>query len=155
MKKPRVERSSEIWEHIDASRKVRVYRNLHKKCFSIKQDGLVACHADHVTLQTCKFIISKAGQKRVRQDQQKNVHAFVEGYVVDTKAADLEVDGEVTDGQLMSGLTNWETLYYNPYECDGFMNTGQSMIADTARFTDLYSDDTVFYGANVVYGANA
>lgn len=154
MKKPRVERSSEIWDWIDPSRKVRVYRNLHKKCFSVKQDGLVRCHAEHVTLQECKFIISKAGQSRVRNDQQKNVHAFIEGFVVDTRGADLEVDGEVTDGQLMSGLTNWETLYYNPYECDGFMNTGQSMIADTARFTDLYSDDKVFYGAGVVYGAN-
>jgi len=154
MKKPRVGRSLEIWDHIDPSRKVRVYRNLHKKCFSIKQDGLVCCHAEHVTLQECKFIISKAGQSRVRNDQQKNVHAFIEGYVVGTNEADLEVDGEVTDGQLMSGLTNWETLYYNPYECDGFMNTGQSMIADTARFVDLYCDDTVFYGADVVYGAN-
>jgi hypothetical protein len=163
MKKPRVERSSEIWEYIDASRKVRVYRNLHKKCFSIKQDGLVACHADHVTLQGCKFIISKAGQKRVREQEQKNVHAFVEGYIVDTKAADLEVDGEVTDGQLMSGLTNWETLYYNPYDCDGFVNMyyplttatiDKRMIANTARFTDLYCDDTFFYGAGVVYGAN-
>ena len=90
----------------------------------------------------------------MREQQQKNVHAFVEGYVVGTNEADREVDGEVTDGQLMSGLTNWETLYYNPYECDGFMNTGQSMIADTARFVDLYCDDTVFYGADVVYGAN-
>jgi hypothetical protein len=154
MKKPRVEKSKDIWDHIDPSRKVRVYRNLHKKCFSIKQDGLVRCHADGVTLQECKFIISKAGQKRVREQEQKNVHAFVEGYVVDTIAADREVDGEVTDGQLMSGLTNWETLYYNPYECDGFTNTASSKVAKIARFADLCSDDKVFYGADVVYSEN-
>ncbi len=151
-KKPRVKKSKEIWDHIDPSRKVRVYRNLHKDCFSVKQDGLVRCHADGVTLQVCKFIISKAGQKRVRDKQQKNVHAFIEGYVVDTRGADREVDGEVTDGQLMSGLSNWETLYYNPYKCDGFTNTASGKVAKIARFVDLYSDDKVFvFGANVVY----
>ena len=61
--KPHVSKSSEVVDFINVEKKVRVYRNLHKNCFSIKQDGLVRCHADHVTLRDCKFIVSKAGQK--------------------------------------------------------------------------------------------
>ena len=76
--KPHVQKSSEVAEHIDPTKKVRVYRNLHKNCFSVKQGGLVRCHADHVTLEDCKFIVSKAGQERVRDEGRKNVHAFVE-----------------------------------------------------------------------------
>ena len=63
---PHVENSSQILEHINPDKPVRVYRNLHKKVISVKQDGLVCCHADNVVLQNCKFIVSKAGQKRVR-----------------------------------------------------------------------------------------
>lgn len=151
MKKPRVEKSKEIWDHIDPSRKVRVYRNLHKDCFSVKQDGLVRCHADGVTLQECKFIVSKAGQKRVREQQQKNVHAFVEGYVVDTTAADREVDGEVTEGQLMSGLTNWQKAYYNPYTCDTFINQHDGSPLETAEFVDLYVDGFCSQTVTAIY----
>ena len=50
MKKPRVKKSREILAHIDNTKKVRVYRNLHKDCFSVKQAGLVCCHADQVML---------------------------------------------------------------------------------------------------------
>ena len=71
--KPHVQKSSEVAEHIDPNKRVRVYRNLHKNCFSVKQDGLVRCHADHVTLEDCKFIVSKAGQERVRDEGRKNV----------------------------------------------------------------------------------
>ena len=35
---------------IDTTRKVFVYKNLHKDCWSIKQDGLVKAHANDVTL---------------------------------------------------------------------------------------------------------
>ena len=81
MKKPRVEKSFQIAEHIDTTKKVRVYRNLHRDCYSVKQGGIVRCHAENVTLRGCQFIVSKAGQRRVRDEQKKNVHAFIEGYV--------------------------------------------------------------------------
>lgn len=138
MKKPRVEQSRDVAQHIDTAKKVRVYRNLHRKCYSVKQDGLVRCHSDHVTLRDCKFIVSKAGQKRVRDEKKKNVHAFIEGYLCDTHEADKIVDGEKSDAQIWSGESAWGNAYYNPYTCDTFIDTEDSSPLETARFTDLY-----------------
>ena len=91
--KPRVNTSREVLAHVDGSKPVRVYRNLHKNCVSVKQGGIVRCHAENVTLKDCKFIVSLAGQRRVRDEKKKNVHSFVEGYVFDSRKADKIVDG--------------------------------------------------------------
>ena len=138
--KPHVTRNSEIAQHIDPTKKVRVYRNLHKDCFSVKQDGLVRCHADHVTLQDCKFIVSKAGQKRVRDEKKKNVHAFVEGLLVDTREADTYVDGDKLDAEIWSGQSNWHQAYYNPYTCDTFINQYDGSPLEQALYADMYMD---------------
>jgi hypothetical protein len=145
MRKPRVQKSIEILDHIDPSKKVRVYRNLHKDCFSVKQDGLVRCHADNVTLFNVEFIVSKAGQRRVRDEKKKNVHAFVEGFVVDTREADNYVDGNWSDEQIENGFTHWQCAYYNPYECDGFMNTTTEEVYARAFYADLSNLDKVIY----------
>ncbi len=141
MKKPRVKKSREILAHIDNTKRVRVYRNLHKNCFSVRQNGLVRCHANQVTLSDCKFIVSKAGQKRVRDEKRKNVHAFVEGFVVDTRQADKIVDGSLTDEQIMKGKTSWENVYYNPYKCEGFTTLKAGNVVGSAEFVDLHCDD--------------
>ena len=145
MKKPRVEKSIDILKYIDTSKKVRVYRNLHKKCFSVKQNNLVLVHADNVTLENVKFIVSKAGQRRVRDEKKKNVHAFIEGYVVDTRKADNYVDGEWSDKEIENGFTHWQCAYYNPYECDGFMNTASEEVYESAFYADLSNLDKVIY----------
>ena len=148
MKKPRVEKSIDILKYIDPSKKVRVYRNLHNKCYSVKQDNLVLVHADNVTLNKAKFIVSKAGQKRVRDEKKKNVHAFVEGYVVDTRQADNYVDGDKSDEQLFNGESDWLKLYYNPYKCDGF-TTPDDRIAEFADFAMLDPDGILAYNISV------
>ena len=107
MSKPRVEKSREILEYIIPTKKVRVYRNLHKKTYSVKQGSLVRCHADQVTLSDCQFIVSKAGQRRVRDERRKNVHAFIEGYVVDTRENVRRVGGTLTDGEVRDRQTRW------------------------------------------------
>jgi hypothetical protein len=142
MKKPRVQKSNEIAFFIDVTKKVRVYRNLHKKCFSVKQNNLVLVHTDHVTLRDCKFIVSKAGQKRVRDEGRKNVHAFVEGFLADTREADAIVDGTKSDAELDAGKSDWKKAYYNPYTCDTFINQYDGSPLETARFADLYVDPT-------------
>ena len=88
MKKPRTANSKEVLAYVNRLQKVRVYRNLHKKCLSVKQGGIVQCHTDNIVLRDCKFIVSKAGQKRVRDEKRKNVHAYVEGYVVNARKTD-------------------------------------------------------------------
>ena len=137
MKKPRVEKSFQIAEHIDPTKKVRVYRNLHRDCYSVKQGGIVRCHAENVTLRSCQFIVSKAGQRRVRDEQKKNVHAFIEGYVVDTRETDQKVDGHLTDQQIENGETRWDAVYYNPYTCDTFIKQYDASPIENADYADL------------------
>ena len=68
---------------IDKARKVYVYKNLHRNCYSIKQDGLVKMHTDSVCLWNASFQVGKKGRERVVKEKRKNVHAGVSGYVVD------------------------------------------------------------------------
>ncbi len=140
--KPKVKTSREVLAHIDPSKKVRVYRNLHKKCFSVKQGNIVRCHVDNVVLEKCKFIVSKAGQKRVRDEKKKNVHAFIEGFVADVHKADTHAALSVVP---------WDCVYYNPYECDGFMNTSSERIAEFAELVDLDAYDPRILAFNVSY----
>jgi len=149
--KPRVWKSCEILRHIDRNKKVRVYRNLSKGCFSVKQGTIVRCHADHVTLEDVKFIVSENGRQRVIKEKTKNVHAFVEGYVVDTRYADTIVDGDKTDEMLMWGESGWESLYYNPYKCEGFTNTDTDQVAERAEFAHLDKDERNILAANASY----
>lgn len=140
MKKPFVETSLEVLQYIDPTKKVRVYRNLHKDCVSVRQDGLVKCHATNVVLKDCKFIVSEAGQRRVRNEKKKNVHAFVEGFVVDARRTDK------------LGDFHWSPVYYNPYETDHWQLTNVPYDAwvDTADWADVWSDsmgaDVLAYG---------
>lgn len=58
-----------------------VYRNLHKKCFSVRcqKTKLVIAHVKEIVLDNCRFKVSEAGRKRVLKSQVKNVHAGVVG----------------------------------------------------------------------------
>ena len=116
MKKPRTQKSFEIAEHIDTTKKVRVYRNLHRDCYSVKQGGIVRCHAENVTLRSCQFIVSKAGQRRVRDEKRKNVHAFIEGYVFDTRTTEkrLTVISLISKSRTVKRDGNKSTTTHTP-----------------------------------------
>jgi len=62
---------------------VRVYRNLHKDCFSVlhrtDKGWRLWKHVEQIELMNVKFKVSQAGHKRVLKEKRKNVHAFVEG----------------------------------------------------------------------------
>ncbi len=129
------ETSTEILELncIDPTKKVRVYRNLHKKCISVKQKGIVRCHASNVVLRDCKFIVNEAGQARVRREGKKYVHAFIEGYVVEARKANELLD------------FGWETVYYNPYDTDHWQlaMVPYDEYVDTAQWCDVWCDETL------------
>ena len=131
MKKPFCETSEEVLAHIDRAKTVRVYRNLHKNCVSVKQDGIVRCHATNVVLKDCKFIVSEAGQRRVRNEGKKNVHAFIEGYVVSASRSLELLD------------FGWETVYYNPYTTEHWQlsQVPYDEYVDTAEYVDVWCDD--------------
>ena len=69
---------------INLQNKVRIYWNLNKYCWSIKQGSKVVGYADNVLLKDTNFFVSENGRLRVLLTNRKNVHAFVEGFIVKT-----------------------------------------------------------------------
>jgi hypothetical protein len=55
------------------------YRNLRRRCISVRRKGRVVKCSKSVSIKNPKFIVQAAGRKRVLREQQKNVHAFVRG----------------------------------------------------------------------------
>lgn len=66
--------------------KVRVYYNLHKNMLSVQskvESGWrVIAHEESVALRDVRFKVSEAGRQRVIKEKKKNVHAFIEGTMV-------------------------------------------------------------------------
>ncbi len=98
------------------NKKVRVYWNLHKKTWSIQdcKSGLVRGYKAWVVLEDAKFVVRKGGQKRVREQGKKNVHAFAVGYQIDNCKL------------YNSNIIDWDRVKYNPYTDDYFMHQGMS-----------------------------
>ena len=63
----------------DYNKPVQVYWNFHKKCFSLRQNGLVVGYANCISLKDAQFKVSEAGRQRVLRTRRKNVHAYVQG----------------------------------------------------------------------------
>jgi hypothetical protein len=87
-------------------KKVEVYWNLHKNCYSVRCDGKVIWYANSLELYGCTFKVSKAGRTRVRTEGRKNVHAFICGFLSSTQA---------------EGLDGFEPVTYNPYANETFV----------------------------------
>ena len=127
--KPRVKTSNEVIPHINPERPVFVYRNLHKKCLSVQQDGIVRCHVDNIVLEDAEFRVSKAGQKRVRDEKKKNVHAKVKGMVVSNPSEILQL--------------GWNKAYYNPYQTDYFTDVESGKYLHSAKFADVDAQEGI------------
>lgn len=54
-----------------------IYWNSHRKMFSIRENGRVVGHAASINAIDAKFVVRPAGQRKVRETGQKNIHAFV------------------------------------------------------------------------------
>ena len=87
--------------------KVKVYFNLHKKCFSVQHRGMVIAHRDKLILANVTFKVSQAGRARVLKTRHKNVHAYVAG---NWYAQDYTHPG-----------VPYDRVTYNPYLYDNFV----------------------------------
>ena len=85
------------------SLRVRCYYNLHKKCISVQHKGKVIDHTYYIVLENVKFIVQPAGRRKVLETKNKNVHAFVEGDIVERGHG-----------------VEWKRVSYNPYAADYF-----------------------------------
>ena len=141
--KPFCKTSTEVLDHINPAKPVYVYRNLHKKCLSVRQGGIVRCHTANVVLKNCKFIVSEAGQRRVREEKQKNVHAFVKGFVKTAREADELLD------------FGWYSVYYNPYACEHWQleNEPFDQYVDRSTWVDIHADklDASVLAYDIIY----
>jgi hypothetical protein len=111
---------------IDYSKKVFVYKNLHKDCWSVKQDGLVKAHTEEVRLWDCAFQVNAKGRQKVLDEQRKNVHAGIKGYIDN-------------DQQVPSGVE----VTYNPYKYDSFVDKATELPIYSSLFTTLTKNKVV------------
>ena len=108
------EKQSDPRYRINYLKPVKVYRNLHKGCYSVQQDGLVKAHFKELALKNPMFLVQTVGKLMVRKTRRKNVHAFVIGHLTDFIGL-----------QAISG----ESVTYNPYKNDSFVycDTGRAV----------------------------
>ena len=100
--------------------RAQVYYNLHHKTFSIQQSGRVQAHSDGVILDDVRFLVGKAGQKKVRETGRKNVHAKVSG--ANAKLIPSH-HIEPSFGRLTPYFeSGWKIAIYNPYITDTFVD---------------------------------
>ncbi len=92
---------------IDFTKPVFCYRNLHRKDngFSIKQNKQVIAHGYNFALNNVEFVVSKAGQTKVRNTFIRNIHAYAKGFLI------LET----------KNIKRGRHIVYNPYVHEGFM----------------------------------
>jgi hypothetical protein len=90
------------------TKKVRIYRNLNTGTLSAQEKTdkgwRVTMHPSRIKLKNAKFKVNQTGRKKVLKQKQKNVHAVIEGELVDTKST---IDGQ--------------KIIYDPYKTSQFM----------------------------------
>jgi hypothetical protein len=102
-------------KQLQPGQKVKVYKNLHKDCFSImdSKTGLVVAYADRVLLEEVNFKIGSYGLKKAREEKKRNVHAFAVGHFIGQK----EKKGE--------------KVFYNPFKYDSFVNSAGEEVKES------------------------
>lgn len=105
---------------VNPEQPVSVHWNFHRKCFSVKQGGLVKAHVTTLRLSAVAFHVSQAGRLRVLAEKRKNVHAHIKG--------------TISTGYLLSG--SGIPVSYNPYRANSFVSEGKPCYyADFANLT--------------------
>jgi hypothetical protein len=109
---------------IETDKRVQVYFNLHRKVWSVRQNGLVVAHVDSIVLRDPKYVVSAAGNKRVRSEKRKNVHAYISGYVHEPRSLSIFPE----DIKLVT---------YNPYKHDSFVVEGSEEPIYNSEFVQM------------------
>lgn len=118
---------------IDLTKKVKIYWNLNKSCWSIKQGNRVAGYANNILLKDCKFTVSEKGRLRVVSQQRKNVHAFVEGFI-------SELNLDLRPPRFKTKIS------YDPYRRKTFYYIDSKKgIGSAEKFGELYLGEKVVY----------
>lgn len=106
--------------------RVKVYRNLHRNCYSVvcmesghPMKGRVIAHVSDLMLAQAEFRVSEAGRQRVLREKRKNVHAYVIGEWITQKTHGQFKHPEFVRFERNCGATTLRA-YYNPYRVSHF-----------------------------------
>jgi len=105
-----------------------IYWNLHKKCFSIMESGIVIKHASYIVAKNVEFRVRDRGRQRVINEKRKNVHAFV-------------VSDDVKTLMSKPVLIPKGKLIYNPYKHKTFVYKSNGRCIANAKTVYLTSQD--------------
>lgn len=116
--------------------RVRIYRNLHNKKYSIQaqnESGVwrVIAHAERVSVSNAGTYVSQAGRLRVIREKRKNVHAFITGTLIHFDGLTTGASATLSEDnirELKACRYEWRTIpqldyvvSYNPYKYETFM----------------------------------
>ena len=96
--------------------KVEVYRNLHKNCWSVRDNktGRVLRHVDEIHLLDADLVVRPAGREKVLREKRKNVHAFAKGELLYTSVGN---NIKIHDNY----MENFKQILYDPYQYESFV----------------------------------
>jgi hypothetical protein len=128
-------------------KRVFVYRNLHKDCWSVKskETGRVVAHADRVELSDVEFKVSESGRQRVLEEKSKNVHAGLVGTLEMFHVRGAEIPSATyVNGQDSDSNANNVSITYNPYKYKHFVVRETEAPVKHAKTAVLQADKKVF-----------
>lgn len=64
--------------------RIEAYRNLTRRCWSLRSGGRVIEHRPRVVLRDCTMRVREGGRQRVIREGHRSVHAWIEGETLDT-----------------------------------------------------------------------
>ena len=119
---------------------VQVYRNLNEtledgtKVYSVKNDkGIVEDHVTEIAIAKPILRVGPKGNKRVRDEKRKNVHAYIQGRRMRVSVIDDPHTG-IPQGQ-------WQKITYNPYKHKSFVLVrDESLAVREAWFVEVRRD---------------
>jgi len=120
----------------------RVYWNLHKDLFSVKEHRKNVKHIERFTMEEVSFCVAPAGRQKVLDTGVKNVHAGVTGRFIDNPP--LEV------------VEEWTRVSYNPFRSGYFEDTQGRPCESTEMLSGFIEDGRPhLYAYNITYHEQA
>ena len=115
---------------------VEVYRNLHKNCWSVRDNktGRVIDHVDDIHLENTTLVVRPAGREKVLREKRKNVHAFIKG-----------TPSICSNGHYMCSYI-FDRVVYNPYRYASFVLEDTEEPITQAKYIYLSNQGKVFMG---------
>jgi len=121
--------------------KVMVHFNLHKNTFSVTYKSRVIMNADYVKLTNVEFRVRQGGKNKVREEKNKNVHAFVIGELVNYCKYPCENIPQESNDNIVT---------YDPYKYDSFVYKSTEQPIYRAKEVDMINQKNKLFVINEI-----